>query len=181
MPIKKSITAIAGLPSSGKSTVGEQLSNIIDATFLDVDDARQAVASGNAWLGPEKEREIMLAAYEHNHRQALKLLETGEAVILAATYSRPIYHQMLRELSLTADVPLLVFLLQIDDRVATRRLEQRKEQKSKSNVTTLESYQEVKHRYIPFPEAIVLDSSTPIEKTSQFILDGLTRLNLIQT
>ncbi len=165
------IVVLAGLPLSCK----ERLSKITGAIYLDVDYARQEISQGRAWLGPEQEKEMMLAAYKLNHLKAEKHLKAGASVILGATYSRPIYHQMLEELAAETNASLNVYLLQIPDEVVLERINKRKAEKTKSNIKTTSSYQEVKDRYVAYPEAITINSSESIKHILEKIVDTLNK------
>jgi predicted kinase len=113
----------------------------------------------------------MLASYRLNHEKAASIPSSGKTVILAATYSRESYHDKLRELSITHHVPLKFFLLQIPDEVVKTRLEERILHGSSSNIVSLETYQEVKDRYVTFHgnELIFIDASRPLGKTIEEI------------
>lgn len=171
--IEKRVIALVGLPLSGKTSLGKELSHQTDAVFLDVDEARQEIAPGGEWLGPNQEREIMLEAYKRNHERALAVLRTGKAAILAATYSRPVYHEMLRDLASGEGVSLSVFLLEPSDRSVTKRLKARQVEGSNSNITSMEGYLEVKGRYQPPAESSVLDASKPIGEMAELVLQTL--------
>ncbi len=151
--LEKRIIALTGLPLTGKTTLGERLVQKTDALFFDVDRARQELKRGNDWLGSDREREIMLEAYQFNHEKAEAALKTGRAVILAATYSRPTYHEMLERLSSDEHVPLDVFLLALPQEEAEIRIAKRVAEGSDSNIRSLEGYLEVRDRYEGFPGA----------------------------
>lgn len=162
--LPRSLIVLAGLPFTGKTTIGRELEHLTNATFLDIDVARQEIAPGNGWHGPDQEKAIMRAAYEHNHQKAAQLLQIGKSVILAATYSRPDYHKLLRELAEQQSVPLKFFLLHIPDALVQVRLSDRQKTGSPSNITSLESYREVANRYQPFPDRNAdIDTSAPLE------------------
>lgn len=172
--IDKRVIALIGLPLSGKTTLGKEIERQTDVVFLDVDKTRQEIAPGNEWLGPDREREIMLTAYERNHADALAVLKNGKAAVLAATYSRPVYHDMLTKLTLEAGVPITVFQLQVPDQIVADRLEKRKLEDSNSNITSMESYSEVKGRYQPPTENVtIIDASMPLNNIVEFVLKEL--------
>lgn len=165
--VEKSIIVLAGLPFTGKTTLGQKMSEVYGIPFFDIDEARHEImpTPDNRWHGPEEEREIMMAAYIHNHEKAGEALKSGCAVILAATYSRNSYHEMLRELAQKHNVGFWVFLLEIPDSLVPSRLQERLRQASSSNIVTIESYDEVKSRYKPFEgeELVHVDTSQSIQ------------------
>ena len=148
-----SIIALTGIPFTGKTTLGKALADRTNFIFCDVDEARWSVFEKRVDQGYPVElaspfnRFAMNVAYQKNHEIARDLLKQGNPVVLAATYSRVDYHNMLRWLSETSKVPILVFLLQISDKVAEERLEERIRSNSSSNVLTMEQYLEIKIRY----------------------------------
>lgn len=160
----KQIVILAGLPLTGKTEVGRKLAPNLDAEFLDVDETRQEIMPGKTWLGPKEERQIMLASYERNHEKGRAVLRTGRTAILAATYSRPVYHKMAHELAASERVPLRILLLEIPDSEVVRRLKKRRIEGTSSNIQSLQSYQEVRGRYQPPPDAIRLDATQSISK-----------------
>lgn len=174
--IQKSIIVLSGLPFSGKSTIGKALAAKYEIPFLDIDKTRHEIAPDGQWLGPEKEREVMMAAYTRNHEKASHVIESGKAVILAATYSRESYHEMLRKLAQKHQVPLKVFLLNIPNALVPLRLQERLRQGSPSNIITIDSYDEVKDRYMPFQgeELIRIDTSQSVEEVLNAISRAIT-------
>jgi predicted kinase len=173
--LEKQIVVLAGLPLSGKTSLGEKLAQESNAVFLDIDEARQKLVPGKEWLGPEMERAIMLQAYEYNHQRARSVLQSGHAAIVAATYSRPAYHDMITTVATLEQVPLHFFLLKLPDESVASRIEQRRLQGSNSNITSLESYTEVKDRYQPPSAHTSLDASQPVEQLATAVFNSLKR------
>lgn len=172
---EKSIIVLAGLPLSGKSTVGEKLSATLDIPLFDIDQTRQEIAPGGEWLGPKKEKEIMLASYKRNHKKASKALGHHKIVILSATYSRESYHGMIRLLADEHEASLYFFLLQAPDEVVLPRLEKRLAEGSLSNITSAKAYREVKDRYTPFQgkELTAINTDQSIDETFATIIAKL--------
>lgn len=113
----------------------------------------------------------MLASYMKNHEKAEEMLALGKAVILAATYSREIYHQMLRELSIKHRAPLYVMLLQVPDEVIETRMQDRIAKGSTSNIVNMESYAEVRDRYRQFEgsELVAINTAGSLNDTLESI------------
>lgn len=163
----KSLVVLAGLPLSGKTTIGKLLSEKYKIPFLDIDETRAEFDNSGIWHGAEKEREIMLEAYTQNHNKAGIHLVAGKPVIIAATYSRSSYHDMLKELSKNHAVDCYFFLLEASEESVKVRLEHRKKHGAKSNINTLESYKEVRDRYQPYKyeSTNIISTDMDIEKS----------------
>lgn len=147
---QKCIVVLSAPPLFGKSTLGKEMAVYSNLRYLDVDDARQSLfAQTTAPLPSEQEAQAMKASYELNHARAALLLEQNQPIILSATYSRDIYHEMLIDLAKKTGSPLKVFLLEASDESVLRRLEKRQREGNNSNIQTLEDLLGVKNRFIP--------------------------------
>lgn len=163
------IIILAGLPLVGKTTVGKELARKTNLVFLDVDDARSELEGNwkNAGFrgSEENEKNAMLDAYKRNHKKAVKLLKSGSSVILAATYSRPIYHEMLKNLAKELDASLIFFLLSVSDDEIKNRIRERVKGGGNSNIHTKEDYLAVENRYKVMDgiKVVTIDSTGDIE------------------
>lgn len=171
--MEPSLIVLAGLPLSGKTELGQAIVGSTDAAFFDIDKTRQEISPGNEWLGPEKEKEIMLAAYKRNHEKAEETLTVGKAVILAATYSRDTYHEMAQEVAAKAGVALYFFVLKVSEMEVEKRIEVRKQSGADSNITDIESYVEVRDRYSQPPNAETIDGTLPVDENVQKVIAKL--------
>lgn len=170
---KPCIVVLSGIPLVGKTTLGKVLSEHSNLVFCDVETARKQVEASGAWLREEKEKEIMLAAYKLNHQWVKKRIEEGVPVLITATYSRPIYHEMLRVLQKETNVPLKVFLLTCLPELLRQRVSERTED-NPSNLRTVEQLQTVLDRYVPYPEITkTIDTTRLMEECVQEIFDPL--------
>lgn len=178
---EKCIVVLAGLPLTGKSTLGKELSEQSNLVYFDVEIARREIERSGSWLGQEKEKQIMLSAYKRNHQWAKTKLSEGQPVVLAATYSRLEYHQMLSQLSQEASVPLKFFLLVCPESVLLERLKSRP-MDSTSNIRTYEQFYSVKERYQRFQEieASEIDTSLPIKKCVEKVFSELKKFKLFR-
>lgn len=163
--VTPNVIVLAGLPFSGKTTVGNELAKRYGFAFFDIDVSRKEIDSRSGWHGADAEREIMLAAYERNHEKAAAALNAGQTAVLAATYSRPEYHEMVREVSRQYAAPLSVFLLYVGDQLVQQRMQQRIADGSDSNILDLASYAEVRDRYKAFEgdELVRIDTADSLE------------------
>lgn len=90
----KTVIAIVGLPTTGKSTLGRALATILGIHFIDIDEGPASCAlppepnpySSNE--GRERERARMAVAYTVLHAAIEANLAQGFSVIISATYSR---------------------------------------------------------------------------------------------
>ena len=180
--LKPCLIVLAGLSLSGKTTLGRKLEQSSNLIFLDVDDTRQEILPGKKWLGAEREKEIMLLSYKRNHEKAAALLDKKIPVILAATYSRNIYRELVYSLAARYGVSLKFFLLEIPNKEAMVRLEARaKNRESNSTITTLEGYTELKNRYVKIDknDAFRLETTKPVDQLSNEILEVLSKSGLL--
>lgn len=146
---KPCIVALVGTPGSGKSTLGELLSSQSNFSFFDVDMTRkeleEELKKENKSFSSEKE--AMEASYDKNHDKAQQALENNQPAILVATYSRELYHDMLRSLEKETGFPLIVIRVNSPVSKIEKTLEQRRNFPGHSNVTTIEHYNEVANRF----------------------------------
>jgi predicted kinase len=173
--LKRCIIVLVGLSFAGKSTLLKKLARTTNLVPLDVDRTRQECYPGRKWLGQEGEKEVMLISYTRNHQKAQAALEAGKPVLLAATYSREIYHEMLRDLGTKTDAPILVFFLTFPESLVTERIEKRLKIGSDSNLISYEAYQLLKNRYqlIQGVNLRQIDTSQPIDLNIREILTFL--------
>lgn len=159
-----------GLPLVGKSTLGEELEKNSNIVFLDVDVARRELRlknDANSARGTEEyERWAMLKAYKNNHQKAEKYLRLEKPIVLAATYSRPIYHRMLKQLSKNTGTKPVVFLLECSGKGIKERIKSRIKNPGLSNILDFESYLSVKNRYKTFKEIKLFKLNTQKEPSS---------------
>lgn len=179
--VKKCLIALVGLPLVGKSFIGQELARQSNFIFYDVDETRLELYPKKEYSGPEREKEIMLESYQHNHKKAQQLLSDNKPVILAATYSRETYHEMLKKLARESKTPLKVFYLYIPDDQITQRIKKRLAEGSTSNITNLDTYLSVKNRYqlITDVDLLKLDTSLPLQETIETIWYTLKQAQLV--
>jgi len=175
------IIALVGLPLTGKSTLGRALEKSSNALLCDVDVSRKALHlegdKDNIRGSEAYEKQAMLNAYILNHKKAKEALEKNIPVILTATYSRPVYHEMLKKLSEETHTPLIVFLLESTDKKAKVRVEKRAAEGSNSNLQSFTDYLGVKMRYqcITDVELLKLDATKSIGELVELVLRNLRK------
>jgi predicted kinase len=115
---------LSGGPAVGKSTCGRLLAGSRDrAAFIDVDDIRQLVVSGDAtlWSGPEGERQHLLAA-QNTASLGRNFLAAGFDVVAADFVTPESLLAYRRELPDCMVVHLQISLEGALQRAATRRV-----------------------------------------------------------
>lgn len=179
LQFKKCLVALCGPPLSGKTTLGRELAKHSNFAFLDVDEARWEIFPKSDRLPDEQEQLAMQASYRKNHEKAGDLLQLGQPVIVAATYSRKLYHQMLQDLAERNGAELRVFLLVVSDEEIRRRIENRANE-NPSVVKTFEQFSEVKDRYIAIEgvRLVKVDTSLSVEENAGQIFHFLEDLRI---
>lgn len=170
------IGVLAGLPLTGKSTLGEAVAAKSNVIFLDVDAVRYKDESTDSARGTEEEeKRAMETAYDQNHRIAQEMLGLDRPVLLAATYSRESYHEQLKKLIETARKPLVFFLLEASDDNVRNRIESRAASNNLSNIRTYEDYASVRDRYQKMVDApvVTIDTDQPLEHSREAIFKTL--------
>lgn len=165
----------------GKTTLGRSIQQASNAVFLDVDRARRELYGTTQRLSGMQEAQAMLASYQANHQRARDAIAQGFPVIIAATYSRQLYHDMLKELAQQTDVPLRVFQLEtpltkIGERIAARNTDPH----NQSNVVSPEDFFEIYRRYNPMNGIPIqrIDTTKPIEENVREIVESLADLQI---
>lgn len=186
---KPCIIVLAGPPLSGKTTLGNRLHNETNGMFLDVDVRRsQIFRDKQNWLLPEdehfqkQEMFAMQTSYQANHERARNWIKAGTPVVLAATYSRELYHRMIRDLSKETGVFLAVFKVEPpkSDEELLKRLEGRNSGNNPSNVKTLEHFYEVLNRYRSPQKVPIrrLDTGKGVEENIREIIQRVEEVQL---
>lgn len=177
---RKSLLALMGIPLTGKTTLGNELARQTNFVFLDVDVARRRIFTPRARsiLPKPLESFEMLKSYQANHEYARTLLDRGQPVILGATYSKEIYHDMIRWLAAKTDSPLRTFLLDAPDEVLEKRLRKRLIEGSLSNVRTMEHVLADRRKYKPIEGVArtLMNTALPLQDCINQILDNLSDL-----
>ncbi|MEK7615683.1 MAG: AAA family ATPase [Patescibacteria group bacterium] len=117
--MKPTCIAIAGIPTSGKTTLGCALSAATGIRFIDSNEfARFAPMADPATFqtdeGRERERARMRIIYALTHAVAGAYLEGGESIIIAATYSKEASQLRMSDTVLRTDARLRILWCQYD-------------------------------------------------------------------
>ena len=177
------LVVLAGLPISGKSTIGNELAKRTNIVFLDSDLARLEVfGESRARLDDLGELFAMQTAYQRNHEKARDISLEGRPVAVAATYSRELYHEMIKDLASRMNVPMKFFLLDPDlsqEEVKARikgRIEE--EAGNLSNMRSYDHFLSIKKRYMVIPDVDVtrINTKLPVEVCIKQIQENLQDL-----
>jgi len=179
LEFKKCIVALIGPPLVGKSTLGTEISKESNFVYLDIDQIRQDLFNHptEQRLAPDQEAFAMITSYQKIFELARNTLAKGEPVLLAATYSKKIGHEMLRQLAQISGSPLKVFLLVNSNEDEIRsRLKLRAQGKSLSNIRNFQDLKDAQQRYekikgVDFAE---IDTNNPISNCKNKIFEFLS-------
>lgn len=180
---KPCIVVFTGPGFTGKTTLGHLLSERTNFVFYDVDETRWSIFDKNPdqdfpdVLPDQMERFAMLTSYQANHERARNAIWAGKPVILAATYSRETYHEMLKSLQQEMGIPMKVFLLEASDKEIEIRIQKRLREGSFSNVRTMEHYLRMKNRQeITGVDLVIVNTEKPLDQTVSEIFSYLKPL-----
>lgn len=179
---ERCIVALVGIPLAGKTTLGKELARRSNLEFLDVNAARLEIFLGGATrlLIDRQEQFVMIHAYQRNHELARNLLLKNQPVAIEATYSREIYHEMLKELAKITKSPLRVFFLDApsDEEIAQRVRKRQEENLPTTVVKTAVVALEIKNRYQLITGVYMerLDPNQPLEEKVEKVLNCLADL-----
>lgn len=100
---KKTVVAVVGLPTSGKSSLAKEIAKITGTHFIDIDDGPANCAPAQEQFPYEseetrtRERARMKVCYTVLHAAVGANLENDFSVIVSATYSRHSSQDILEE------------------------------------------------------------------------------------
>lgn len=174
----KCIVALAGPPLVGKSTLGRELAARSNLQFLDIDEGRWKIFPRTERLPESLEGLAMITCYGYNHFRAGAFLIEGTPTIVAATYSRSLYRQMLTGLADSMQAPLRVFLVDVPEDDLERRINTRIEQGNPSAVKDVALAKRLRASYNPISEFeyVRVDTSLPIDYAVETVFNNIADL-----
>ncbi|WP_219941311.1 AAA family ATPase [Iamia sp. SCSIO 61187] len=150
------LVLVGGLPGTGKSTIADAIADEIDAVVLRTDEVRQRIDAGT---GPDRyDPANVLAVYEQAAREAEQLLGLGHHVVLDATWSDAGARSAARDLARRAAAELVELRCVAPAALAARRIEARGAVGASSSEATPAVAAALAARFVPWPEAIELDT-----------------------
>lgn len=110
---------VMGLPGSGKNYFASRLSGHIKAVHLENDVIRKDLHKMGNYSKEDK-----MEVYRELCRRAEDLLKQGESVVLDATFHLSEYRSLFYRLSSDYNVPVVSILVEVDESLVKKRLEQ---------------------------------------------------------
>ena len=170
--LRPSVVVLSGVPLSGKTHLAERLVGSSNLQMIDVDTIRNEIDKTRKkdgqvrLLEPEKEREVMVNSYTEMCKRAEQMVNSGVPILMTGTFSRIEFKQPLEQLVDNLkkyNIPFKIFLLTVPDEEIVKRIDQRKDSGSLSNIDSLERYQWAKgfFKKIDFAPVIEVDTSKP--------------------
>lgn len=152
----KTIVVIAGLPTSGKTSLGQTLAQATSVHFIDIDEGPSLCvfpqvldpATSEDAIALDKAR--MRVAYSTLHAAVAANLAEGFSVIISATYSRHENQDIIQSVIEENGGIMKVILCQYNDtpEEAGRRIADRVASHKPGGCRTFAHYLEVKNRYM---------------------------------
>lgn len=173
----KTVIVIAGLPTSGKSSLGRAIAKKTGLPFVDIDEGPahcthpQEPDSQASEESRERERRRMTVAYTVLHAAVEANLNQGNSLIICATYSRHTNQDFLEAAVRRGGGTMKFLLCTYDDtpEEVTRRINKRVTTGATGGCRSVEHYFRDKERYmgIKFPYmTVVMDGGdTKLKKT----------------
>ncbi len=161
---------VCGLPGSGKTTIAEALSKRLGGCYLSSDIIRKQMHGLPSYDEDEK-RDI----YRQMAFRSLQLFRGGEeTIVLDATFFKREYIEMAKNAALKAGSVLRIIVCKLDEAETKKRLNARKAGPSDADYKI---YLKVKDDAEPVEEEhLDLDSSQPLDKCVQDIIDYIERM-----
>ena len=163
---EKTVVVIAGLPTSGKSSLGKAIAQATGLHFVDIDEGPahcvhpQEPDSQASEESRNRERQRMTVAYTILHAAVEANLLQGFSLIICATYSRHTNQEFLEAAIRRGGGTIKVILCQYDDtpEEVERRITKRVTTGAIGGCRSAEHYFADKERYmgIKFPHATIM-------------------------
>jgi len=173
----KTVVVVAGLPTSGKSTLARALAEKTGFHFIDIDAGPASCACSqeqNPFRSDEaraRERARMTVAYTVLHAAVEANLRQGFSVIIAATYSRHTNQDFLQSAVERGGGTMKVIWCQYNDTPEEigRRIKDRLTRGSVGGCKSLSDYLDDKARYmgIKFPHIVIMNNESELDKAVQ--------------
>jgi hypothetical protein len=177
------LVLVGGLPGTGKSTVAQHLADRGVGMVLSSDEIRKELAGlrhddpAPADFGQDLYRPTTTAGtYEELRRRARHLLERGESVILDASWHSAAERERAAHLAASVHAELVQLSCRCPAAIADDRLRSRPHGAS-------DATPEVAHRMAdladPWPDAVVVDTSGPAERSIDRAVTALAAADLV--
>lgn len=171
---------LAGLPGTGKTTLGKNLSVELDAIHLNSDVIRKSHLEKRTYSEEEKQ-----LVYEKLFDETEKEIKQGKNVIIDATFYREKLRDNAIEIAKRNNVEYFILKCNLDEKILKKRIESRKDSESEAN---FEIYKKINRKFEEIKEEYLeIDCSRKIEEQIQEALNYLIiqkfskKFKLIQT
>ncbi len=165
------LVAVGGLPGTGKSTVADAVADALDALVLRSDEVRARVAAG---IGPDRyDPANVRAVYAEMLAEAERLLGRGHHVVLDATWSDPHARASLRGMAAATHSSLVEAVCEAPTALAAERITVRGAAFAHGSEATPEVASAMAERFAAWPEAVVLDTTRPVDVSVGDVLGAL--------
>jgi len=174
------LVLVGGTPGTGKSTLGRALADTRGWVLLRSDEVRKETANlphlatatapyRQGLYRPER----TAATYRELLRRARAALESGESVVLDASWSDPTWRQAAAELARATSSRLVQLRCLAPPKLAAARIVARRASGGDPSDVTPDLAAVLAADFAPWPEAIEVDTSRPVEDLLRQILRRL--------
>jgi aminoglycoside phosphotransferase family enzyme/predicted kinase len=165
------LVLVGGLPGTGKSTVADAVAERLDAIVLRTDEVRLRVPAG---VGPDRYRpENVRAVYGAAIAEAETLLGLGHDVVLDATWGAADVRAEARAVAERTSSEVVELRCTAPAGVAAHRIEARGPAGASASEATPAVAVALAERFVPWPEATVLDTTRPLRRSVADALEAL--------
>ena len=170
------LVLIGGAPGTGKSALAEALAAEAPLVVIRSDELREGAASptpsayGEGRYAPS----AVAANYDRMLERARTMLELGESVVLDASWSSQGERQRARDVAQSTASELIELRCDAPPEVAAERIRVRRDYGLDPSEATPAVADEMRHRFEPWPEAIVVDTDQPLSKSVAQALDTVS-------
>ena len=165
------LVVVGGLPGTGKSTIADAVADPLDALVLRSDEVRSRVPAGRGVdrYAPTNVR----AVYDELLAEAQRLLGLGHHVVLDATWSDARARDDVRAAAAATSSSLVELVCEAPDDVAAQRITVRGRVGAHGSEATPAVAEAMADRFAPWPEAVPLDTTRPVDVS---VADALSAL-----
>ena len=158
------LVLVGGAPGTGKSALADALAAELPLVVVRTDDLRDGMpAHEPAGYGEGRYTTAARSSvYDRLFARARMLLELGESVVLDASWSAEGTRRRARALALATCSELVELRCDAPPEVADGRIRVRRSQGVDPSEATPEVAEEMRCRFDPWPEAIIIDTGTPL-------------------